>query len=376
MKMNIHRYLTDLIRKRIGQQKVLIVYGSRRTGKSFIMQQLYAENAGRALFLNAEDFDDRDRLTKRTAANYKQLTGSKKLVLIDEAQHIPEAGKALKLFIDSVPGITIIASGSSSFDLINKTGKPLVGRNYTYHLYPIAQCELKGDHTTVYRQLEERLIFGSYPELWSLQDEKEKAAYLKSLVQGYLLKDIFVFREIRNSDKIYQLLKLLAWQAGNEVSLNEIARQLGINKSTVEHYLDLLTKIFIIYSLGGYGGNLRKEVVKSRKWYFYDNGIRNAIISDFSPLQNRNDAGFLWEQYFLSERQKFNASRQHFPEYYFWRTYDQQEIDFIEADGKKISAFETKWGKQKAKLPTAFANTYPAASFNMVNKENYLEWIQ
>ena len=373
--MHIQRRLTASLTKRIGQQKVLLLYGTRRVGKTFILQQIEEEYKSKCLFLNGEDIEDQERLAKRTAANYKQLLGNKKLLLIDEAQNIPQVGKVLKLIIDSVPGITVIASGSSSFDLINKTSEPLVGRSYTYHLFPIAQCELGQDVITAQRHLEERLVYGSYPELWHLHNEDEKSAYIKNLVQGYLLKDIFIFREVRNSEKILQLLKLLAFQIGNEVSLNELSNQLGIHKTTVEHYLDLLSKVFIIYSLCGYGGNLRKEVVKTKKWYFYDNGIRNAIISDFKPLQSRNDAGVLWEQYFLSERTKFNNYKNFLPEYYFWRTYDQQEIDLIEVKGKKMYAFETKWGKAKAKLPIGFAKNYPDAPFTIINRDNYLEWI-
>lgn len=373
--MHIQRLLTAAIKKRIGQQKVLLLYGTRRAGKTVILQQLFKQYEAQSLFLNGEDMEDQEKLAKRTTANYKKLAGSKKLILIDEAQNIPEVGKALKLLIDSVPGITVIASGSSSFDLSNKTGEPLVGRSYTYHLFPIAQVELKEDDVTAIRHLDERLVYGSYPELWHLQNEDEKQSYLKNLVQGYLLKDIFIFREIRNSEKILQLLKLLAFQIGNEVSLNEMSNQLGIHKTTVEHYLDLLSKVFIVYSLGGYGGNLRKEVVKTRKWYFYDNGIRNAIIGDFRPLQSRNDGGVLWEQYFLSERQKFTGYKQLTPEYYFWRTYDQQEIDLIEIQGKKLMAFETKWGRAKARIPGGFAKNYPGAIFQIINRDNYLEWI-
>lgn len=373
--MNIQRSLAAVIKKRIGQQKVLLLYGTRRVGKTFILQHLFKEYEKQSVFLNGEDMEDQERLAKRTAANYKNIAGNKKLVLIDEAQNVHDIGRVLKLMIDTVPGITIIASGSSSFDLSTKTGEPLVGRSYTYHLYPIAQCELKEDTITAARHLDERLVYGSYPELWHIQNEEEKSAYLKNLVQGYLLKDIFIFREIRNSEKILQLLKLLAFQIGNEVSLNEMSNQLGIHKATVEHYLDLLSKVFIIYSLGGYGGNLRKEVVKTRKWYFYDNGIRNAIINDYRPLQSRNDTGVLWEQYFLSERQKFNSYQQLTPEYYFWRTYDQQEIDLIEIQKKGIQAFETKWGKAKAKLPGGFAKNYPAATFEIINRDNYLGWI-
>lgn len=373
--MNVTRQITQRLINRIGQQKVLLLYGTRRVGKTFILHQIQKKFTGDCLFLNGEDMDDAERLMKRTASNYRNLIGNKKLVLIDEAQHIPDIGKILKLMIDEVKGITIIASGSSSFDLVNKTGEPLVGRSYQYHLFPIAQCELSEDVLTAQKNLEHRLVYGSYPELWQIANENEKGAYLRELVQGYLLKDIFIFREIRNAAKITQLLKLLAYQIGNEVSMNEMGTQLGINKATVEHYLDLLTKVFIIYPLGGFGGNLRKEVVKTKKWYFFDNGIRNAIINDFKPLQSRNDTGVLWEQYILSERQKRNYYNQYSPNYFFWRTYDQQEIDFLEVSNEHINAMECKWGNGKAKIPLAFSKQYPTCAFHFVNKENYLDFI-
>lgn len=373
--MDLARLITKQIIQKIGQQKVLLLYGTRRVGKTMILNQLAKQYGDAYLLLNGEDLDDVEKLMKRTSANYKSLVGSKKLVLIDEAQNIPEVGKVLKLMIDQIKGITIIATGSSSFDLINKTGEPLVGRSYQFQLFPMALCELEEDHITLERNLEHRMVYGSYPELWKIENEAEKEAYLKELVQGYLLKDIFIFREIRNAHKIFQLLKLLAYQIGNEVSLNEMANQLGINKATVEHYLDLLTKVFVIYPLGGFGGNLRKEVVKTKKWYFFDNGIRNAIISDFKPLQSRNDSGVLWEQYILSERQKRNHYAQYKPEYFFWRTYDQQEIDFIEVYRKEISAFECKWGKEKAKIPAAFAKQYPNSAYTVINRDNYQPFV-
>ena len=373
--MTIKRAIINQLTDRIGQQKVLLLYGTRRTGKTFILQEIEKLYHNEALLLNGEDFDDQERLLKRTATNYRSLMGTKTLLLIDEAQAIAEVGQILKLIIDSVNGITVIATGSSSLDLINKTGEPLVGRSYTYFLNPVAQCELEENTLDAYRNLEQRLVYGSYPELWHLQNEIEKQDYLKSLVQSYLLKDIFAYSGIRNADKIIQLLKLLAYQLGNEVSYNELANQLDINKKTVENYLDLLTKVFIIYPLSGYGANLRKEVTKSKKWYFHDNGIRNAIINNFNILQNRNDIGILWEQYFLAERQKFNYYKLHKPGYFFWRTYDGQEIDFLEVEQENIQAFECKWTKPNAKKPAAFAKTYPNAVFNVVNKENYLEWI-
>jgi len=373
--MDLQRLLYNTIYQKIGQQKVIIIYGTRRVGKTILMEQIANAYPNSSISFNAEDGDDVAKLAKRTIANYKALIGDKKIVLIDEAQQIPEVGKVLKLMIDGVKGITIIASGSSSFDLINKAGEPLVGRSYSYQLFPIAQCELKEDMLTAYRQLEERLVYGSYPELWHLPNLADKENYLRNLVQGYLLKDIFQFKDVRNADKVFQLLKLLAYQAGSEVSLNELANTLGINKLTVEHYLDLLTKVFVIYSLSGYGGNLRKEVVKTKKWYFYDNGIRNAIINDFKPIQNRNDVGILWEQYVLSERQKRNAYNHYQPSYFFWRTYDQQEVDFIEANGDEIAAIECKWGNAKRKVPTAFAKTYANVPFTFIDKDNYFSYI-
>ena len=375
IKMFIQRAILKQLTAKIGQQKVLLLYGTRRTGKTYILKEIQQQYGEKAMLLNGEDFDDQERLKKRTAANYKQLTGKKSLLLIDEAQAVPEVGKILKLIIDSVPDLTIIATGSSSLDLINKTGEPLVGRSYTYMLNPVAQCELEETSLDGYRNLEHRLVFGSYPELWQLPNEKDKIEYLKNLVQSYLLKDIFEYSGIRNAEKIYQLLKLLAFQIGREVSYNELANQLDINKKTVETYLDLLAKVFIIYPLGGYGANLRKEVTKSKKWYFFDNGIRNAIINNFNVPESRNDTGVLWEQYFLSERQKFNYYRQHKPDYFFWRTYDGQEIDFLELDNNGIKAFECKWAKGKAKIPLAFAKNYPTANYVVINKENYWEWI-
>ena len=371
----LKRSILKALQNRIGEQKVLLLFGTRRVGKTYLLKQLVKAYPDEHIFLNGEDMDDADRLSKRTVANYKSLLANKTLLLIDEAQHIPEIGNVLKLIIDHVDGVTVIATGSSSFDLINKTGEPLVGRSYTYHLFPVAQCELEEDVQTAYRNLEQRLIYGSYPELWSIAGEQEKALYLKELVTGYLVKDIFIFREIRNSAKIGQLLKLLAYQIGNEVSLNEMATQLGINKATVEHYLDLLTKVFIIYPILGYGGNLRKEVVKTKKWYFFDNGVRNAIINDFKVLQNRNDTGVLWEQYILSERQKCNHYKGQLQAYYFWRTYDQQEIDFIEETQNGLLALECKWGSSKNKIPAAFAKTYPQAHYQILNRDNYLQWI-
>jgi predicted AAA+ superfamily ATPase len=375
--MAIQRLLEQKIEKQLGKQKVVLLYGTRRTGKTTIIEDIAEKHASEALMLQGEDMNVAALLQQRTIANYKQLTRGKKIIIIDEAQAVPEIGKILKLMIDNIKGITVIVTGSSSFDLVYKTGEPLVGRNIVFYLYPVAQAELSQteDRLATQSNLEQRLIYGSYPELWHLDDNQEKEDYLRQMVNSYLLKDLLMLENIKGADVLYKLLQLLAWQVGNEVSTVELGNRLQLNKLTVDRYLDLLSKVFIIYPLGGYSGNLRKEVTKSKKWYFYDNGIRNALINNFNLLQNRNDTGQLWEQYMLSERMKYNSYRGYQPQYFFWRTYDGQEIDLLELNNGKLQAIECKWQKQKVKIPVAFANAYPDAAFAAVNQTNYLEWI-
>jgi len=375
--MDIVRLIETDIIKHIGKQKVIMLYGTRRTGKTTIIRNIAKRYGAEVLMLQGEDIQVMQLLAQRTIANYTQLTRGKKLIIIDEAQAIPDIGMVLKLMIDNIDNITIIATGSSSFDLVNKTGEPLVGRNIVYHLYPIAQCELSlgEDHLTTVRNLEQRLVYGSYPELWHIDNPQEQKRYLSQLVDSYLLKDILLNENVKGADVLYKLLQMLAWQVGGEVNTSAVGKSLQINKGTVERYLDLLKKVFIIFPLSGYSNNLRKEVSKSKKWYFYDNGIRNALIDNFSPLHMRNDIGQLWEQYVLSERLKYNSYRGHYPHYYFWRTYDQQEIDFLELNDGNLTALECKWRADKSKIPVAFSKAYPEAAFNIVNKDNYLGWV-
>lgn len=375
--MDIPRIVQTQMEAKIGQQKVILLYGTRRTGKTTIIEKIVEKYQKGAMLLHGEDLFVSELLQNRTVTNYQQITQGKKLLIIDEAQSIPEIGKILKLLIDTIKGITVIATGSSSFDLVNKTGEPLVGRNLEYYLYPIAQQELSSieDFLTTVKNLEERLVFGSYPELWHLNTFQEKENYLKQLVNSYLLKDLLMIENVKGPDILYKLLQLLAWQVGSMVSTVEIAKNLQINKLTVERYLDLLSKVFIIYSVSGYSKNLRKEVSKSKKWYFFDNGIRNALINNFSPLSQRNDIGQLWEQYFLSERMKFNRYNNYQPQYFFWRTYDGQEIDLLELNNGQLHAFECKWKEAKVKVPLGFQKAYPDAKFTVINKENYLDWI-
>jgi predicted AAA+ superfamily ATPase len=376
--MEIPRITETQILKKIARQKVILLYGTRRTGKSTIIENIAAKNEKTTLLLQGEDIQVSTLLQKRTTASYKRLTKGKKLIIIDEAQSVPEIGKILKLMVDTIKGITIIATGSSSFDLQNSTGEPLVGRNLTYQLYPVAQVELSAiqDHLTTVNDLGERLIYGSYPELWQLENNDERENYLKQLINSYLLKDLLMMENIRGADVLYKLLQMLAFQVGSQVSTVELGNSLQLNRQTVDRYLDLLSKVFIIYPLSGYSNNLRKEVSKSKKWYFFDNGIRNALINNFNSLEQRNDIGQLWEQYFLSERIKYNSYSNYFPQYFFWRTYDGQEIDLLEINNKQqILALECKWTEAKSKIPPAFSKAYPTAAFHVINKENYLDWI-
>ncbi|WPR75722.1 ATP-binding protein [Algoriphagus sp. NG3] len=375
--MEIPRFIEKKLVNQIGKQKVLMLYGSRRTGKTTIIENIRQKHENNTLMLLGEDIQVSEYLQNRTVANYTQLIGGKKLIIIDEAQAIPNIGKILKLMIDSVKGITIIATGSSSLDLVNDAGEPLVGRQLEYLLLPLAQTELTKTENRLdsLNQLPNRLIYGGYPELIHLPSLEEKEEYLKSLVNSYLLKDILALTMIKGADVLLRLLKLLAFQVGSQVSTVELGNSLQINKETVDRYLDLLSKVFIIFPLGGFSQNLRKEVSKSRKWYFYDNGIRNALINNFSPLNFRNDVGALWEQWIIVERMKYNSSKGYNPQYFFWRTYDGQEIDLLEINSKQeIQAIECKWASSKSKIPAAFAKGYPSAKWAVVTKENFNEW--
>ncbi|HOZ68270.1 MAG TPA: ATP-binding protein [Chitinophagaceae bacterium] len=374
----VKRKIQKQIEDKIGKNKVLLIMGTRRVGKTVLIHEIKAKFKGESLLLNAEDFDIRDILKNRTAANYRKLIGHASLFILDEAQVIEEIGAILKLMIDSMPGLTIIATGSSSFDLLNKAGDPLTGRQYQFHLFPLAQLEIgeKETYTETVQQLDERLIFGSYPEIFQLSSYQEKSVYLQQLVQSYLLKDILAYEGIRNSDKIIRLLRLIAFQLGREVSYTELGTQLGMSKNTVESYLDLLSRVFVIHRLPAYSTNPRKEISKGSKWYFYDNGIRNAIINDFRLPALRNDIGSLWENYLLAERIKRNTYQGNNVQYYFWRNYNQQEVDLIETTNGKISAYEFKLsGDKKIKAPPAFTGSYPEASFTIISKDNYLDWI-
>ncbi|MDP2887334.1 MAG: ATP-binding protein [Bacteroidota bacterium] len=373
----LDRILTRKIKSKLLPNKVILLFGARRVGKTVLIRQIIQDFEGKVMILNGEDEDSITLLNEKSISNYRNLLKGIDVLVIDEAQNINEIGLKLKLMVDEIDQIRIIASGSSSFDLNNKAGEPLVGRSFTYLLFPFSQQELSvlENLLETRRKLESRLIFGTYPEVELMESNENKMEYLKDMVNSYLLKDILAIEGIRNSGKMRELLRLIAFQTGNEVSYEELGKQLSMSKNTVEKYLDLLSKVFIIYRLGAFSRNLRKEVTKAGKWYFYDNGIRNALISNFNPLVLRQDIGQLWESYLISERMKNKYFNTESVEYYFWRTYDGQEIDLIEESGNQITAIEFKYSERNVKIPRAFSETYPEASFKQVHKENYLQWL-
>jgi uncharacterized protein len=376
--MKIDRILLNSLQSQLGKNKVLVLVGARRVGKTFLLNELELGYAGKVLRLNGDLPETHQLLNSQNVQTYSRILNGANLLLIDEAQVIPGIGKILKIMIDHFKDLTILATGSSSFDLSNRLGEPLTGRQITYHLYPVWQGELSPLESPVetMRNLEDRLIYGSYPEVITLSTDAERRQYLQELTSSYLLKDILIYESVRNSHKLLQLLQLIALQVGQEVSLHELANQLALSKDTVAKYLDLLTKVFIIYRVGAFSSNLRKEIVKSAKWYFVDNGIRNSLINNFASLEVRNDRGALWENYLMIERIKYNSYSQQHVVPHFWRTYDQQEIDLVESADQKLSAFEFKWNKGKSKPPLFFIKSYPQAQYQVINHDNYIDFIQ
>ncbi len=372
------REVSENIIKKLQPNKVVIVFGARRVGKTVLVKEILNKINEPYLSLNGDDINVHDKLSIKTVENYKQIIGTNKLLYIDEAQKIPEIGLKLKLMVDEIEGLKIIISGSSSFDIHKDAGEPLTGRKYSINLFPFSEREYNQIENSISKldKVKERLIYGNYPELIHLPDRKDKIDYLNEIVSSYLLKDILVYDNIKNSQKIFNLLRLIAFQIGGEVSLQELGSQLSISKNTVEKYLDLLSKVYILHKVEGFSRNHRKEITKNARWYFFDNGIRNAIIANFNDISSRNDIGQLWENYMISERIKYIEYKRFSSNNYFWRTYDKQEIDWVEERDGSLYGYEFKWKDSKFKAPSQWLKTYPEASFEVITSNNFENWIK
>ena len=367
----------DNLRVALKPGKVVVIYGARRTGKTTLIQEFLKGETAPYLLVSGEDITVAPYLASQSIEKLKAFVGSNRLLVVDEAQKLTNIGLNLKLLIDHVADLRIIATGSSSFDLARSIGEPLTGRKTTLIQYPLAQLEIgttEQRHQTDAR-LESRLIYGSYPEVVLLQDNRERAQYLKEIVSSYLYKDILELEGIRQSAKLGRLLQLLALQIGKEVSYTELGSSLGLSKNTVNHYLDLLEKAFVLQRLGGFSRNLRTEITKNHRYYFIDCGVRNALINNFNPLELRSDVGELWENYLIMERLKKQAYLSEEANNYFWRTYAQHEIDLVEERSGGLSGFEMKWGHPKPKPPKEWTGAYPQAAWQVIDRENYLPFI-
>jgi predicted AAA+ superfamily ATPase len=376
----IPRALFSSLVKDLTPQRVVLLLGARRTGKTFLVKQIInALGNHKSLLLNGEDIVVQEQLARRSASHYRSLTAGVNLLVIDEAQKVPEIGMVLKLMVDEIKDLKILVTGSSMFDLKNKLGEPLTGRKKEFILYPLSQLEYAQveDTITRYGNVEERLTYGCYPELLQLKTAKQKRDYLRDLVSSYLYKDILALENLRSSEKLADLLKLIAWQVGHEVSLEELGRKLQMSKNTVERYLDLLAKVFVLFKVQGFSRNLRKEIVKTKRWYFYDNGVRNAIISNFQPLNLRNDHGALWENFLAGERLKVQQYKKIHANNYFWRTHDRQEIDWVEERDGNLFGFEFKFSESSKKIipPSGWRDGYPQARFKVIHRNNMDEFV-
>jgi len=356
--------------------KVNLMYGPRRVGKTALIKHLLKDITEKVFLGDGDDIQLRKILSSNDKTRILSALQDYDYIFIDEAQRISDIAWGLKILVDNLPETIIIASGSSSFQLSSQVGAPLTGRSITSMLFPVSAIELKqqfgGMH--IIQNLENYLVYGMYPEILKTGNNKDKISYLFELRNSYLLKDILELENIRNADKLYDLLRLIAFQIGEEVSLSELGNALELAKQTVSRYLDLLEKTFIIKKIGGFSRNLRKEVTKTNRYYFFDNGIRNAIVNNFNMVETRNDIGMLWENFMIMERIKKQHYHEIFSNNYFWRTYDQKEVDFVEEREGKLFGYEFKWKAKKNKIQQEWLNTYDNASFEIINKENFLQF--
>lgn len=373
----INRYYNDL-NVYIKPNHVLIIFGPRQVGKTTLLKSFLSQTTLKYKLDSGDNIRTQNLLGSQDFDKILGYAQGYDLIVIDEAQQIPNIGMALKILVDHVPGLSIIATGSSSFDLAQSVGEPLTGRKSTLTLYPVAQLELLSMYNRheLQERLEDFLIFGGYPEIVSTQNRQEKISMLTELVDSYLLRDVLSLEKIKKSETLLNLVKLLAFQIGQLISHNELATQLGIDSKTVARYLDLLEKSFVICKLGGLSNNLRNEVTGKHKYYFLDLGVRNAVTAQFNPLSMRNDVGQLWENFVFIERLKNTTYKGFYGSRYFWRTYQGQEVDFIEEIELQHAAFEAKWSiKKKVSAPSDWQASYPQSSFTVITPDNYLDYV-
>jgi len=372
----IARIYKDL-QKYLSYKKVVILYGPRQVGKTTLIEEFLKTYSGTYRFDTGDDIEVRNVFLSESKSQLLDYAGSNSLIVIDEAQRIPGIGLGLKILGDALPKTYFLITGSSSIELLGQVGEPLTGRKKTLFLYPLSQKEIHPNQNRfdMKRNLESYLLFGVYPEVVTIQNKKEKEDYLKELTHSYLLKDILEMDKVKNSQVLLDLLRSLAFQIGGEVSLSELSRNLQINAKTVARYIDLLEKSFIIFGLRGFSRNLRKEITKMRKFYFFDNGIRNALISNFNPLSLRNDIGMLWENFLFMERLKKRSYDDINANIFFWRTWDQDEIDLIEEREGHLFGYEFKYKSQKKLKISSWQENYPDEPVEVIDSENYPEFI-
>ena len=374
----IARLLQSQLERYLFRERAVVLYGARRVGKTTLVKAILAAHADkRTRYLNCDLLSVRRALEVEEAPTLKAFLGEQELVVLDEAQQIPNIGRILKILVDEFPAMQVIATGSSSFSLVNQTAEPLTGRMYRFELYPLALQELAGNqgYSAVEPRLDFLLRYGTYPSIVDLA-EHEARIELDELVSNYLYRDALLFVGMGRSTVLIKLLELLARQIGQEISYQEIGQALGIDRRTVMNYVDLLEQCFVLFRLGAFSRNLRKEVAKSVKIYFYDLGVRNSLIQNFAPLSLRNDVGALWENFCIVERMKYLRYHQQFANQYFWRTYDQKEIDYLEEADGQLRGYEFKWSPTaKIKEPIDFLQSYPGSTVERVDRSNYWQFL-
>lgn len=368
----IERFIEKQLLDLLPTGKAIIVAGARQVGKTTVLKKLFPN----AVWLNGDDADTRIKFSEPNADKLKAIFGNNSVVVIDEAQRIENIGVTAKIIIDQIPGIKLILSGSSSFDLANKINEPLTGRKWELQMFPISHAEMcrHAGFLAEERLLEQRILLGFYPDI--ITHEGHQIPLLKQLASSYLYKDILTWENIQKPDKLERLVQAIALQTGQLVSFNELGQMAGLNNATVERYINLLEKSFIIFRLGSFSRNLRNELNKSRKIYFYDTGLRNALINQFQPIDLRNDIGGLWENFLLAERIKYLSENKIYCNQYFWRTKDGSEIDYLEEYNGEIHAYEFKWNPEaKSKFPASFINQYHPKTTQVIHRDNYHDWL-